>query len=194
MTHFKRHVISRGYELDEQDWEGVSQGAKAIEAKRGDIIMDSATVADHLYFVCDGIAASIQLTPDGETPIARFFEPGQVCTNLTSAWNKTVSADQLVAMTEFTGLCFPFSAMREAYFHGGPLALYWRETVFETLVFDKDVMCAKTVRDVEIRYRFLLERYQRVVSEVPDKDLARFLGITPQGLSRFLRKKSGNLT
>jgi hypothetical protein len=77
---------------------------------------------------------------------------------------------------------------REEFISGGPLATYWREKVLETFLFDKDIMCAKTLRNVESRYRFLIDRHQDVVSKVPDKYIARFLGISPQGLSRFLKK------
>lgn len=180
--------------LTDEDWDAVHQELKPISLKRGQVIIDSARVTEQLFFVCKGIAASIQTTSDGDTQIARFFERGQLCTNLTSAWNKSVSEDQLLALTDFSGIGFSFSAMREAYLHGGPLATYWRTMVFETLLFDKDVMCVKTIRDVEIRYKFLVDRYQRVVFDVPDKYIARFLGITPQGLSRFLKKTRRELT
>ncbi|MEM9574930.1 MAG: cyclic nucleotide-binding domain-containing protein [Pseudomonadota bacterium] len=191
---FRQHILSKGITLNDAEWEVVERDLKPIRLKRGEVIIDSAMVTEHLFFVCNGIAASIQTTRDGESQIARFFEHGQLCTNLTSAWNKSVSEDQLVALTDFSGIGFSFSAMREAYLNGGPLDTYWRKMVFETLLFDKDVMSAKTVRDVEIRYQFLVDRYQRVIFDVPDKYIARFLGITPQGLSRFLKKSRHELT
>lgn len=191
---FRQHILSKGIVLTDADWRAVCGDLQPIMLKRGEVIIDSARVTEHLFFVCEGIAASFQTTRDGDSQIARFFERGQLCTNLTSAWNKSVSEDQLIALTDFSGIGFSFSVMRDAYLHGGPLATYWRTMVFETLLFDKDVMCAKTVRDVEIRYQFLADRYQRVIFDVPDKYIARFLGITPQGLSRFLKKSRHELT
>ncbi|MEL6859978.1 MAG: Crp/Fnr family transcriptional regulator [Pseudomonadota bacterium] len=142
-------------------------------------------VTQHLIFVSEGVAASIQTTPDGKQHIARFFERGQLCSNLTSAWHQDASSDALIAMSDFEGVQIPFAMFRDAFMSDGLLSRYWREMVLETLLFDKDLISIKTMRDVEPRYRFLVDRYDHVVRTVPDKYIARFLGITPQGLSRF---------
>ncbi|MEM7702897.1 MAG: hypothetical protein AAF251_13235 [Pseudomonadota bacterium] len=184
---FKDHVAARGHVIDTAEWERIGDLFQPVNARRGEIVSDSAVIADELFFVCEGVIASIQTTPDGDTQIARFFESGHLCANITSAWSQAVSEDELIAMTGFRGLRIPFDMLRSAYLHGGPLDQFWRETILETLLFDKEIMCAKTIRDVGTRYNFLKERYRDVVSQVPDKHIARFLGITPQGLSRFLR-------
>lgn len=151
-------------------------------------MLDSARVTRHLFLVSNGVAASIQNSHDGDEQIARFFERGHLCSNLTSAWHQQVSSDTLIAMSDFTGVRIPFAMFRNDFMSDKPLSLYWREMVLETLVFDKDLICAKTMRDIETRYQFLVDRYDQVVTTVPDKHIARFLGITPQGLSRFKKK------
>lgn len=191
---FKNYVAARGHALSSEEWEMAERLFEPVHAKRGAVIMDSATIAGDLYFVCEGVAASVQTSPDGDTQIARFFEHGQLCSNVTSAWQMTISDDELIAMTDFVGLRVPFEVFRSAFLHGGLLETFWREALFETLLFDKEVLCTKTIRDVSTRYRFLDERYCDVVSRVPDKHLACFLGITPQGLSRFLRNSREELT
>ena len=182
---FKQHVATRGYHLSAAEWTAVFQQFQPVSVERGAVLLDSACVTQHLFFVSNGVAASIQTTPDGDQQIARFFERGHLCSNLTSAWHQQVSSDTLIAMSDFTGLRIPFAMFREEFMSDAPLSLYWRAMVLETLVFDKDLICAKTIRDVETRYRFLVDRYDDVVRTVPDKYIARFLGITPQGLSRF---------
>lgn len=191
---FREHIVSRGHDRTGNEWKTIRSQLDPVRAKRGDILLDSTVITEHLIFICDGIAASFQLTADGDTQIARFFERGQLCSNISSAWHRSVSNDELVAMTDLVGVRIPFSMFRDAFLSGGPLALYWREMVLETLLFDKDLMCTKTIRDVDTRYRFLAERYENVVADVPDKHLARFLGITPQGLSRFLKNNRPDLT
>lgn len=182
---FREHVTHRGHDLSDAEWDVECQQFNTVSATRGTVLLDSALIAQHLFFVSDGIAASIQTTADGEEQIARFFEQGQLCSNLTSAWHQQISSDTLIAMSDFSGVRIPFATFRDQVMSEAPLSLYWREMMFETLVFDKDLICSKTVRDVEIRYRFLVDHYDHVISTVQDKYIARFLGITPQGLSRF---------
>ena len=191
---FKKHIISRGYEVVDDDWGLLSKRLKPIITLRSDVLLHCTSVTQELIFVCEGIAASVQTVADGDTQIARFFEKGQLCSNITSAWHQLISDDELVAMTDFVGVLIPFSMFRQEYMSSGVLSAYWREMVFETLLFDKDIVCVKTIRDVETRYRFLEERFEDVVKLVPAKHIARFLGITPEGLSRFLRNRDSELT
>lgn len=187
---FEEHVSMRGCHLNDATWRSIRPKLNPISAARGDVLLDSARVTQHVYFVCRGVAASIQNTPDGDQQIARFFEYGHLCSNLTSAWHQEVSSDTLVAMSDFAGVSIPFALFRDQFMLDAPLSHYWRQMVLETLVFDKDLICAKTIRDVETRYQFLIDRYDQVASLVPDKYIARFLGITPQGLSRFKKNQS----
>jgi len=191
---FKDHLATLGHSLEPAEWAQVCELFEPVEAKRSGTLLDSAQVARDLFFVCEGVAASFQTTRDGDRQIARFFERGQLCSNVTSAWQKTVSEDELIALTDFAGLRIPFETFRSAFLRGGLLDTFWREAIFETLLFDKDILCAKTIRNVGTRYRFLATRYATVIKQVPDRDIARFLGITPQGLSRFLRNQRQELT
>lgn len=184
---FRQHIEARGHEVSTAYWDGMERHLLNVSARRGAVLLDASKVTEHLFFVCHGVAASIQTSPGGDEQIARFFEYGHLCSNLTSAWHHVIGDDQLIAMSDFLGVRIPFSMFRDEFFSEGPLSLYWREMAFETLLFDKDLICAKTIRNVETRYRFLAERYENVVSSVPDKYIARFLGITPQALSRFLK-------
>lgn len=191
---FRESIEARGHAISDADWDSLKPPLKPVSVARGEVLLDSAHVAQHVIFVCQGVVASLQTTADGDTQIARFFERGQLCTNITSAWHQSITEDELVAMTDVSGLLIPFSMFRHDFMFSGPLSHYWREMVIETLLFDKDLMCTKTMRDVATRYRFLSERYEQVVTTVPDKYIARFLGITPQGLSRFLRNNRPELT
>ncbi|MEL6210747.1 MAG: Crp/Fnr family transcriptional regulator, partial [Pseudomonadota bacterium] len=66
---------------------------------------------------------------------------------------------------------------------------YLRLKMMEAHLFAKELICAKTSAQTEARYRFLIDHHDIVVGAVRKQDIARFLGITPQGLSRFLRRR-----
>lgn len=152
--------------------------------------MDSQTsIAERWLFVCSGIAASRQTHTDGEVTIARFFEQGQLCANLTSAWTQQFAADDLIAMTDLSAVVIPDTLFRAEFLEGGPLGRYFRLKAMETLCFDKEVVSAKTRSDTAVRYRFLENHHEEVLDRVRQRDIAAFLGITPQGLSRFKRKR-----
>jgi len=178
-----------GIALPEDRWAELTTQVSEQTFGEGDVIMSSARVADHWLFVSQGIVASEQTTQDGDALIARFFEPGQICSNISSAWRRALSSDTLIAVTQVEGIFFPDAIFRAEYLRGGVCGEYLRIKAIETLLFDKDLLCAKTSNDTEVRYSFLEQNYAEVVARTTQKDRARFVGLTPQGLNRFLKAR-----
>ncbi|MEO1774347.1 MAG: hypothetical protein AAFS07_05290 [Pseudomonadota bacterium] len=176
-------------EISAPAWAAVCGALSVTQQPAGAAIFAQVRIASAWLFVTEGITASQQTRPDGGTAIARFFEPGQLCGNLTSTWRREIAADDLVAITDVTGVLLPDTLLKAEYLSGGAFGRYLRLKIMETLLFDKDLICAKTSIETELRYRFLEQRHRSVIGVAPQKDIARFLGITPQGLSRFLRNR-----
>lgn len=189
MSAFCLDVARSGVQLDEAIWAEIKTKLEAVRFARDTIMERQTAIAERWIFICRGIAASRQTHLDGEVTIARFFERGQICANLTSAWTRQYATDDLIAMTDVTAVAIPNDLFQSELLNGGPLGLYFRLKAMETLCFDKEVISAKTRFDTETRYRFLEHNYESVLEKVRQRDIAAFLGITPQGLSRFKRKR-----
>ncbi len=187
-------IKAHGVALSEDDWRKLCASFEAVALAAGDVILCQSQIADRWMFVAQGVAASAQTTIDGEAWIARFFEAGHFAANLPSAWRRDYFVDDLVAITPVAGVFIPDAVFREAYLRGGALGVYLRLKAMETLLFDKELICAKTSASLERRYDFLETFYRDVLSSVPKKDVASFLGVTPQSYSRFLRRRSRNET
>ena len=178
-----------GVAVDADTQREVARRALPVHVAPGETIQNQARVAQAWVFVSDGIAASEQSWSDGATTIARFFEAGSFCANFTSLWTRDIAADDLRAVTHVTGRAFPDAVFRHEYLHGGAFGTYLRLKVMEAHLFAKELVCAKTSGRTGVRYQFLQQYHRNVIGTVPQKDIARFMGITPQGLSRFLRRE-----
>lgn len=178
-----------GVVLDLQDWERIRQRCGLVQIQAGGMIQNQVDVADRWIFLTSGIAASEQTWIDGGSTIARFFEAGDFCTNVTSAWTGDIASDDLIALTDVAGLAIPNDIFRREYLTGGSFGIYLRHKLMDAHLFAKDLVCAKTSGQTETRYQFLEQHHKDVVGSVQKKDIARFLGVTPQGLSRFLRRR-----
>lgn len=178
-----------GVTLDLRELERIGQRCKFVHVPAGGKIQNQARVADSWFYLSDGVAASEQTWLDGASTIARFFEPGNICANVTSAWTRDIASDDLIAVTDVGGVSVPDDIFRREYLEGGFFGIYLRLKMMEAHLFAKELICAKTSGQTETRYRFLEQYHQNVIGTVPQKDIARFLGVTPQGLSRFLRRR-----
>ncbi|MEM8605801.1 MAG: Crp/Fnr family transcriptional regulator [Myxococcota bacterium] len=185
----EKDISDHGVELPPTDRLALREKLSEVRARSGSCIYGQQDIGDRWLFLTEGIAASRQNHADGSSSIARFFEKGQFCGNLTSTWTRDYAADDLVALTEVVGVEVPAQVFRQEYLGGAAFGEYLRLVVMETLCFDKEIIVVKTACTTETRYRFLEERYEAVIGSVRHKDVAAFLGVTPQGLSRFLRKR-----
>ncbi|MEO0343978.1 MAG: hypothetical protein AAF198_11140 [Pseudomonadota bacterium] len=185
-----RHDIQEfGVDIDPPGWSQFAGHASAIDISAGERIQSQARISEIWVFLASGIAASEQTWHDGTSTITRFFTPGDLCANFTSVWQKEIAADDLIAMTDIKGLALPDHIFRREYLHGDALGLYFRMKAMKTHLLDKELLCAKTSNRIELRYRFLEEYQAEVLGAVMQKDIARFLGVTPQGFSRYLKQK-----
>lgn len=188
---FEQDIADHDVELSVAVWSSIRQLLSEINVAMGDCIYEQNSIGDRWLFLTDGIVASRQTDLDGNLLIARFFEPGHFCANLTSTWDKDYAGDELVAISDVAGIEVPDHIFRYEYLSGGAFGLYLRIKAMETLCFDKELVCIKTHSNTEARYSFLEQHQPSVIERVQQKDIAAFLGVTPQGLSRFLKKRSG---
>ena len=191
MASLQRDIRHWGVAIDLSEWDQIHRRCKFVHVSAGEKIQNQARVAESWIYLSEGIAASEQSWLDGGSTIARFFEPGSICANLTSAWTRDISSDDLVAVTEVSGVAIPDNLFRPEYLEGGFFGTYLRLKMMEAHLFAKELVCAKTSGKTEARYQFLEQHHRTVIGSVPQKDIARFLGVTPQGLSRFLRRRKG---
>lgn len=189
LSALEADIRSFRIELLSEDWAPLRPRFSEIEVSAGTNIQTQARVAETWVFLTSGIAASEQTWGDGTHSIARFFERGDFCANITSIWTQTIASDDLRAITNVTGISLPNEVFEKEYMTGGPFGAYLRLKMIDAHLFAKDLICAKTSAQTETRYRFLEQRHASVIADAPKKDIARFLGVTPQGLSRFLKRR-----
>ncbi|MEM1400866.1 MAG: hypothetical protein AAGF58_13330 [Pseudomonadota bacterium] len=189
MASLEDDIQRLGVTLDLVTWEGIAQRYRDVQIRAGDKIQSQARVANSWIFLSKGIAASEQTDLDGVSTVARFFEPGDICVNLTSAWTRDIASDDLVALTNVEGIAIPDAIFRREYLEGEGFGTYLRLKMMSAHLFAKELICAKTSGQTETRYRFLEQHHRNIIGMVQQKDIARFLGMTPQGLSRFLRRR-----
>ncbi|MEM1272961.1 MAG: hypothetical protein AAGF88_04040 [Pseudomonadota bacterium] len=184
----KKDLNRIGVELDDEELKRIKHASTPTAVRAGNLILSQCRIADRIIFLTKGIAASEQNWPDGTSTIGRFFEHADFCTNLASAWSCDMASEDLLAITDVMGLAFPAQWFQREYLHGNGFGTYLRWRIMEAHLFDRDLICVKTSARMDKRYGFLKTHHRDVIGRTPQKDIARFLGVTPQGLSRYLRR------
>ncbi|MEL6557081.1 MAG: hypothetical protein AAFQ94_02790 [Bacteroidota bacterium] len=188
MEDFKKEILNYGISIPEDEWDYILDIAERKTAKKKEVIFSQTELCNHVIYLISGITATIYYYDDKEV-VTRFFQTGNFNTNIVSAESGSMASDALVAITDIEYLIFPFSFFLDSFFHGGTFGLFVRKKIMGMIIENKKFTTIKTINDTEIKYSFLLENYPIIIRDTPSKYIAKFLGLTPEGYSRFLSTK-----
>ncbi len=141
-----------------------------------------------IYLLQGGVLKATYLSEAGTEMIKSFVFPGEIIGSLSSAhWNEKSTFD-LIALDHSVLLKLNFGLLYAAAQIDLALA---RDVIDRLLIYGRQ----KEQRERELltlsaegRYHALLRDAPNVVKSIKQKDIARYLGITPVALSRIRRK------
>ena len=175
-------------QISDQEWRSIASQLQIRHFRKKDVIISDTEISKDVLYITDGIAAS-EYQNDGDYVISRFFLKGNLCTNVISAFYETYATDRLIALTPLKGVLIPFKLFKKLYLHSHTVGVFFREKLLQNLVENKNIISMKTVGDIGTIYSFLQENYPQIIREIPSKYIAKFIGVTPVGLSRFLSQE-----
>jgi CRP/FNR family transcriptional regulator, anaerobic regulatory protein len=155
----------------------------------GTMLLKEGKLARELFFISQGILKIVTTNAKGNDVTQFFLKENTFCTILASFNSDQPAQESIIAATDAELLIFTKDSLRDLY-----QELPW----FRELI---DTATQKTLLEkIRIRNGFMGEeaatRYQRFLSLYPDiaqrvslTDIASYLGITPQSLSRIRRQK-----
>lgn len=175
---------------DEETISAVASCCHIVTKKKGDILYGPGATEGSTVVLLEGVLRTYILSPDGtENTLTFWFKPGTfICVtkemiNIPAYWCVAATDCTLIEMVGTT-----VYDLAEEY------PLLWKEIMFGTLPFAVRIMNkarAGYTLNAKERYLWFLDKYEPVVDKVSQVEVATFLGITPQTLSR-IRAELGN--
>ncbi|MEL7003679.1 MAG: hypothetical protein AAFN93_13230, partial [Bacteroidota bacterium] len=188
MNDFKDEILSYGISISDEEWNGLLDKIERKTARKKEVIFSQTELCNHVIYLISGITATIYYYDDKEV-VTRFFQKGNFNTNIVSAESKRLGSDALVAITDIEYLLLPFDFFLDSFFHSNTFGLFVRKKIMGMIIENKKNTTIKTINDTEIKYAFLEENYPLIIRDTPSKYIAKFLGVTPEGYSRFLSSR-----
>ncbi|HAA16027.1 MAG TPA: hypothetical protein DCE41_31715 [Cytophagales bacterium] len=188
MFELKEEISNYGVSISDDEWNHLSSLIQKKSARKREIIFQQTEPCNHVIYILKGITASIYHY-DGKEVITRFFQKGNFSSNIVSAEEKRIASDSLIAITNLEYILIPFDTFIDFYLHSNSIGLFIRKKLIENSIENKKFTTIKTIHETEIRYQFLEEHYPSLIKETPSKYIAKFLGLTSEGFSRFLSNR-----
>jgi CRP-like cAMP-binding protein len=177
-------------ELDDAERRQLAETLPLREFRKGAILLRQGDVPVSCYFVLKGCIRQFSLTEDGaETSIEFFMEEEAVLIFGSQTAGKP---------SEYSLACIEASLILVGDLSGLPamFAKYPKLVAITRTMMERDF--AKTQEDFaafkalspEARYRSLLEKRPELLARVPQYQLASYIGVTPESLSRIRKRIS----
>ena len=142
-----------------------------------------------LYLVREGLLKAYYLSDDGKETIKSFILPGDFIGSLTAAYKREACSFNLVCEESSVLVPVDFDAIYRASQDNAAIASGMLDVLLGLAMKKERREMELLCLSAEDRYRQLLERSPDLIERVKQKDIARYLGITPVALSR-IRKRS----
>ena len=185
-------ILNHKIQVPQKEWDHLQQLFQEENYSKKTNIFSQTDVCENVLFIADGIAASEYILEDGRNVITRFFQKNDFCSNIVSAKMKDLASDNIIAITDVSAISISYDVFIQYYLKRGKFGEYLRTKFINIMIEDKHYISVKTISNTELKYQFLEKEYPDIIRLAPDKAIAAFIGITPEGFSRFLknRKKS----
>ena len=168
--------------------EFLAKYGQRLDIEAGQFVFRRGEQEQSIYLLQHGTLKATYLSEAGTEMIKSFVFPGEIIGSLSSAhWNEKSTFD-LIALDRSVVLKLDFGLLYAAAQIDLALA---RDVIDRLLSYGRQ----KEQRERELltlsaesRYHALLRDAPNVVKTIKQKDIARYLGITPVALSRIRRK------
>ncbi|MCB0661973.1 MAG: Crp/Fnr family transcriptional regulator [Saprospiraceae bacterium] len=179
--------LSQFPELSPSEVEIISEHIPIVDKKKGDMILREGEVPDKCYYVLEGCVRQYCLE-DGEEKTTGFYTEQYGTISSTNYIQQTPSDQYLVCMEDCTLICGDPKTDMENYEKFPILKSVTAKMVEQELNDTKDRFAKFIIASPEKRYLNFLEERPDLSNRVPQHQIASFLGMTAESLSRIRRR------
>lgn len=172
--------------VSDPDWHIMAQRLEKVTYRKKAIILEYGAVEDHISFINKGIVRYTYRKAEQDIAF-NFYFPNTAFSAYDSFLLRAPSSYQIQAVTDVEVLRISYEEMQAVYRESGVGNIIARKIVEGLYIAKVKRELSLLTEDAETKYVRLLKDWPELVKELPLKDIASYIGITPQALSRIRR-------
>ncbi len=159
------------------------------KVSKGSFLVKEGQFNTDTFFVLDGLVRQYKLI-DGNDITTNFYTEEQWIMSLES-FEKETPSDYFLACVEDTTVVIGNEQKAQELFKQFPRFETTSRQIMETVFFEQQKLMASYITDKpEQRYLKLLKARPDIFQRVPQYDIATYIGVKPESLSRIRKKLS----
>ena len=160
---------------------------KTVKSKtisKNEIILRPPQINRDIVFIAKGILRAYYVK-DGEEVNSWFMKEGDVIVSITSFYNQVPTFEYIQALEECTIFYISFEELNFIYTSYIEFNVVGRILLQKYLILWDEVLHGLRQNTVKERYLWLLENHSELITRVPQKHIASWLGISRFNMSRI---------
>lgn len=160
---------------------------KIITYRAGDYILKEGQVCNKACLVVKGLARSYYIN-EGRDITSRFMDEGFIITSWISYYTQQPGNEFIVAMEETTITCVEYSDIKKLYIEFPEFNIIGRKQAEYGFYRAEQRTQILRKHTAEEKYKFFLDTHPTLLQRVPLKNIATYLGMNEETLSRVRSK------
>jgi CRP-like cAMP-binding protein len=156
--------------------------------KEGEYLFKGGKICHDLFFICSGILRIIVINDKGVECTGFFVKENTLCTLLNSFNNEVPAEEGIRAATDTEVLAITKTKLLALYRELPYMNELIDRITYQRLLDKIQTRNAYLGQDSATRYKLFMMQEPDIARRVPLKDIASYLEITPQSLSRIRRQ------
>ena len=171
-----------------EDQQLIVEAFTARPFREGNYLFRSGNTCKEMFFICKGVLRIVVQNEKGNEVTHYFLKENQFCTILNSFKNQVKAAESIQAACDAEVLAISRNKLLSLYKQLPYLKILIDQIIQQGLLDKIQTRNAYLGQDSTTRYRLFMMRQPDIALRVPLSDIASYLGITPQSLSRIRKQ------
>ncbi|MDP5276039.1 Crp/Fnr family transcriptional regulator [Chengkuizengella axinellae] len=180
--------MKRFTDFSEAELETITADIPLEEFKKGTVLLHQGEVPEKCYFVLKGCVRQFAIDEAGKETTSNFFTEEQGVTIFNQHTSEKKSKYSLSCLEDCVLVVGDLSIEQQMYDEHAGLESMTLKMIEKNMGEMHDDFAAFIASRPEERYQILLEKRPELIDRVPQHQLASYLGITPESLSRIKRR------
>lgn len=187
MTNQLVEYISKFISLDDEEIKGISSQIQIKNYKSGDMLLKEGDISTVSYFNLKGCVRLYYLV-EGEEKTTFFYTEEKFITSLRSFTERVPSNHYLECIEDCTLALIPYETEKQLLLKFPKLEVFARINLEQELANYQEMLSSYILSNPEQRYLNLLQNSPSLLQRIPLYQLASYIGVKAESLSRIRKR------